>query len=353
MKKWFGIFVVLVVFSLSPLAWALLAKTVLPEEACLTVYQGVDRAWMEGLFWLSLFAGENQVLLPRKDATFKRFLVKPLSGGVELLKLESTPQGQRLTLKSPREGQYPVLLGFFLPGFDWEALYVAHLGERELALYPSVLLKNQSAEAFRNLTISWLLGTPIFEEERIAEDEVFMEMVAKRAAQVPAPPPQAPIQTERVSEYVLFTLPEKVDFPNNATIQVFPSRRTLPTETVVRYQDGNVVRLLIVENQGDPLPPGVLFLHSEGTVMEIPFPGIRQGEKREFILPLWSGVSLQKEVRQFFREEAYFNEDKEVVGFRAFLEVAFEVENETEKELTLEIRESLLTQETPELPSGW
>lgn len=337
-------------FGVSPLAFALLAQRVPPEHARLTVYRNANLAWVEGVFRLALSSNENRLLFPQQESFAGRLLLRPLDATVELVKTEKTLEGTLITVRSPREGEYPFLLGFFLHGFNWDEAYFAHLKGSTFTVAPAVLVENESQESFENITLSWLSGSPIFEEAYALKAEAEADTAAMGRVPESAP---APIQMERVSEYEVYTFPEKVDIPRQTVLQVFPEIRTFSGARFVRYQNERPQSVLSLENQGEPLPAGTMLLTLDDTFCELPFPGIRTGETLELLLPLPPPVSVTRRLREYVREEAHFNKDRELTGFVSTITVTFTVENPTEEEVVLEIRENLLSSETIPLPPEW
>lgn len=337
-------------FGVSPPAFALLAERVPPENARLTVYRNANLAWVEGVFRLTLSSNENRLLFPQQESFAGRLLLRPLAANLELVKTEKTPEGTLITVRSPQEGEYPFLLGFFLHGFNWDEVYFAHLKGLALTIAPAVLVENKSQESFENVTLSWLSGSPIFEEEYAPKAEAEADTMVMGRVPESAP---APIQMERVSEYEIYTFPEKVDIPRQTVLQVFPEVRTFSVERFIRYQNERAQSVLSLENQGEPLPAGTMLLTLDGTFCELAFPGIRTGQKLELLLPLPSPVSITRRLSEYFREEAHFDKDRELLDFVSTVTITFTVENPTEEEVALEIRENLLSSETIPLPPEW
>jgi len=341
---------VILLFLTAAPAWGFLFRTILPEEASLTVYQGVDKAWIEGVFTIPCEQGENGIFLPQNVSLEKRLFLRPLDPQVQVRTIENDVQGTKVNLFTLQAGNYRLLLGFFASGFDWRCMYTARLVKGELSFAPAVFIENRSTEDFETVRLRWLLGSPSFVEEEVPEGVPDTQKVSGVAAPREA---EAPITMERVTEYQVFTLQGKRSLTSQSILQVFPEIRRFLTEELVRFQGDTLSRVLILKNPGEPLPPGYLFLENEGMLTRAFFPGIREGEKLELPLPFPPGVSVKRTITDYRREEAYFNKEKEVVGFRSLIEITFECTNETEQEVTLEILESLPTLETLELPPHW
>lgn len=337
-------------FGIPPLSWALLAERVPPENARLTVYRNANLAWVEGVFRLALSSNENRLLFPQQESFAGRLLLRPLAANVELVKTEKTPEGTLITVRSLQEGESPFLLGFFLHGFKWDEVYFAHLEGSTLAVAPAVFVENESQEGFENVTLSWLSGSPLFEEEYALKAEAESDTAAMGRIPESAP---APIQMERVSGYEVYTFPEKVDIPRQTVLQVFPQVCTFSVERFIRYKNERAQPVLSLENQGEPLPAGTMLLVLDDAFCKLSFPGIRTGEKLELPLPLPPPVSITRRLREYFREEARFNKDRELLEFVSTITITFTVENPTEEEVTLEVRENLLSSETIPLPPEW
>ncbi|MDI3531567.1 MAG: hypothetical protein PWP60_1417, partial [Candidatus Atribacteria bacterium] len=83
----------------------------------------------------------------------------------------------------------------------------------------------------------------------------------------------------------------------------------------------------------------------------IAFPGARKNQEVELV---FEGAQIQAKRREvaYRRLEVRFNESREVVGFVSQKEVLFELENPTQREVTIEIEESLPLQVVT-LPEDW
>lgn len=336
-------------------AWGLVSQALVPDKTTVTVYQGINRAWIGEVVSPFLFAGENQILFPREDLAQKRFLVFPLSPAVEVERLERTSGGQKIYLNAAEEGQSQLFVGFFEEGFDWVERYLGFIqeGKEELLLIPSVLVVNQNSRSWEKVSLSWLLGSPLLEEEVLA-----MELLSKSRAEgakfsdsyaVSALPVM-----ERVSEYQLFTFPQEVDILPRSLWQVFLPAFSFPFEEVVRFKMGEVERILTFTNQEEPLPSGELQLFWGKEIAESEFfPGARLGEELEFALKIPTGVFIERRVVDYRRQEARFNQDREVVAFLSSREIEFELQNQREEEITLQLVEEVYSLGELTLSEGW
>ena len=144
---------VILLFLTAAPAWGFLFRTILPEEASLTVYQGVDKAWIEGVSTIPCEQGENGIFLPQNVSLEKRLFLRPLDPQVQVRTIENDVQGTKVNLFTLQAGNYRLLLGFFASGFDWRCMYTARLVKGELSLAPAVFIENRSTEDFETVRL--------------------------------------------------------------------------------------------------------------------------------------------------------------------------------------------------------
>lgn len=333
-------------------AWANLAQQLPAETKRLTVYQGMDLAWMEELFEVHLQAGENRLSLTQEGMEKGRITIHPLQKGLTIERLEDRETHYELVLSAKEEGNYRLLTGFFVGGLDWEESYLGILeGALTLRLFPAVYIQQQNNREFEKVSLQWLLGKPSLEpflpQEAMAEKP--MEFDLKRAPS----PRMMEITTHKVSEYQLFALSGEVTLTAQSTNAFFPEKRSFTYQEKYRFSAGQTLRVLTFKNEGDPLPPGNLLLWDtkNSWCERLFFPGTRQKEQVELVLEKAEILGKRWEVA-YRRLKARFNQEQEVVGFISQKEILFELENPTSGEVTLEIEESLPPGEV-ELPEDW
>jgi hypothetical protein len=133
----------------------------------------------------------------------------------------------------------------------------------------------------------------------------------------------------------------------------FPEAQTFPFEEKFRLEDEELFRVITFKNTADPLPPGNLLIWDKkgNWCQSIAFPGARKNQEVELV---FEGAQIQAKRREvaYRRLEVRFNESREVVGFVSQKEVLFELENPTQREVTIEIEESLPLQVVT-LPEDW
>jgi len=334
-------------------AWASLAQELSPDAKRLTVYQEINLAWMEELFTLHLQAGENRLLLNQDAMEKGRAAIYPLQKGLQVKQLEARENHYQLVLEAENEGDYNLLIGFFVRGLSWEESYLGVLNEEEktLHLVPSVHIDQRSNRDFEKVALQWLLGKPAIEAPlpRALSREKAMTFAAE---EVPAPTSME-ITAQQVSEYQLFALSGRVDLAARSMSTFFPEAQTFPFEEKFRLKDEELFRVITFKNTADPLPPGNLLIWDKkgNWCQSIAFPGARKNQEVELV---FEGAQIQAKRREvaYRRLEVRFNESREVVGFVSQKEVLFELENPTQREVTIEIEESLPLQEVT-LPEDW
>lgn len=345
---WFCIGVVSLVWSISPAA-ALLSQALDPEEVWLTVYQGVDRGWVVERMSLFLDEGDNRFVFSGGDLIRSRFFFKPLAEEVRLRTLDTFENGFRITLAAAGKGRYPVMLSFFESGFDWREGYTGILDEKEeiLWLHPTVYLSNTNIRQWQNVNLSWLLGSPAFEVDETYALFKEADFLAEPMGEAVAAPLDmkrvAPPVVEQVSEYQVFRLPYRVDFPSRSHLAVFPGTRKLPYTELYRYQDGVTQRILSIQNEETPLAGGTLrlFVGDREPLGQIVLPLVRMQEEVELSLGPSRLVSVERTMTRYRRLKVEWNEDREVIGFLAEREITFLLTNRGEKTVSLELNELL------------
>lgn len=354
-KEFFFIVILslLMLLCIPGFAWASLAQELPPDAKRLTVYQGINLAWMEELFTLHLQAGENRLLLNQDAMEKERVAIYPLQKGFQVKQLEARENHYQLLLEAENEGDYNLLIGFFVRGLSWEESYLGVLNEEEktLHLIPSVHIDQRSNRDFEKVALQWLLGKPAIEAPlpRALAREKAMTFAAEEA---PAPTPME-ITAQQVSEYQLFALSRNVDLAARSMSTFFPEAQTFPFEEKFRLEDEELFRVITFKNTADPLPPGNLLIWDKkgNWCQSIAFPGARKNQEVELV---FEGAQIQAKRREvaYRRLEVRFNESREVVGFVSQKEVLFELENPTQREVTIEIEESLPLQVVT-LPEDW
>ncbi|WP_369017760.1 hypothetical protein QBE54_08435 [Thermatribacter velox] len=343
----------LMLFCIPSFAWASLAQELPPNAKKLTVYQGINLAWMEELFTLHLQAGENRLLLNQEAMEKGRVVIYPLQKGLQVKRLEARENHHQLLLEAENEGDYQLLAGFFVRGLSWEESYLGVLNEEEKTLYliPTVHIDQKSDREFEQVTLQWLLGKPAIEVPlpRALAREKAMTFAAE---EVPAHTPME-ITVQQVSEYQLFALSGKVDLPARSTNTFFKEVRAFPFQEKYRFSDEELFRVITFKNTADPLPPGNLLTWDKkgNWCQSIAFPGARKNQEVELV---FEGAQIQAKRREvaYRRLEVRFNDYREVVGFIAQKEVVFELENPTSTTATVEIEEHLPL-EVATLPEDW
>ena len=347
---------VLCFFTLSPSAsvCAFVSQPLAPDEVRIVVYQGVNKAWIEEIFSLNLSSGENKLIFSSENLTGKRLLLTPLCEEVNLEKIENISGGQEISLFAHSPGKYQIILGFFEEGWDWREFYdcIIHKEKNELILYPSILITNQSKRQEKEVSLSWLFGTPLWQEEiPIFATKALGEGMAEEA--LSGKDSSAP-RRERVSEYQLFTFPEKVEISPSTILQFVLPPQTFLFEEIIRFQEGEIYQVLTFENPQNPLPPGVinLFWEDRPPVEEL-FPGARTGEKAELSISAPPLISIKRKITEYQREEARFSDKKEVVGFISRVKITFEIENQRDEEIHVELIEPVPAPPGGILTAGW
>lgn len=347
---------VLCLFALSPIAPAdaFVSRPLTPEEARIIVYQGVNKAWIEEVFSLNLSSGENKFIFSQEDLTNKRLFLTPLSEEVKIEKIENIPGGQEISFTAHSQGKYQILLAFFEEGWDWREFYdgIIQKEKNELVLSPSILITNQSKRVEKEVFLSWFLGTPLWEEEiPVFSAKIFGERMAEEEAPLEA---FSPPMMERVSEYQLFTFPEKVEILPFTILQFFLPPRVFLFEEIIRFQEGEIYQILTFENTGDPLPPGISnFFEENRPLTGVFFPGARTGEKVELSISSPPLISIKRKITRYQRKEAHFSDKKEVAGFISQREIAFEIENQRDEEICVELIEPVPAPPDWILTAGW
>ncbi|MGQ9622561.1 MAG: hypothetical protein ACUVTO_03825 [Candidatus Caldatribacteriaceae bacterium] len=153
-RKFFALGVVLLsVFFFVPGAcvWASLSWEAPAELRRVTVYQGVNLAWVEELFVVHLRAGENRLSLSRDAVEKGRIVIHPLQGELQVKRLEEREGRYELVLSAKDEGSYRLVFGFFVRGLNWKESYLGVLGEEgghgsltyKVTDYPPVFNRNK------------------------------------------------------------------------------------------------------------------------------------------------------------------------------------------------------------------
>lgn len=347
---------VLCFFVLSTItpADAFVSRPLTPEEARIIVYQGVNKAWIEELFSLNFSSGENKFIFSQEDLTGKRLFLAPLSEEVKIEKIENIPGGQEISFTARSQGKHQILLAFFEEGWDWREFYdgIIQKEKNELVLHPSILITNQSKRGGKEVFLSWFLGTPLWEEEiPVFSTKAFDERMTEEATSLEVS--SAPIM-ERVSEYQLFTFPERVEILPLNILQFFLPPQVFIFEEIIRFQEGEIYQILTFENPGEPLPPGIINLFEEDRLLiKKFFPGARTGEKVELSVSSPPLISIKRKNTRYQRKETRFSDEKEVVGFISQREITFEIENQRDEEIYVELIEPVPAPPNWILTAGW
>ena len=329
--------------------WGLVSQQIYPNQVWLSVYQGLNRAWVVEEIALPLEEGENIFFLSRPGILGERFFVRPLAGEAALLSVASAgTAGFRVTVDADDAGFFPFLLASFQEGFDWSEGYAGVINQKanQLTLYPTVFLDNLSSIDHRDVMLSWVLGEPSFikEPEPYFPEEYDMLMEpaieAPARAMVPSPPPPV---VERLAGYQVFHLPYPVDLPDRKTLAVSPEERSFPLRELYRFQEGRLRRVLVITGKEEPIAGGrvALYPESEGSILWAQLPMLRADEEVEIELVPTSKVTVNRTELVYKRLKAVLNRDREVVAFEASREIEFTVTNNGNRPMEIELVERL------------
>lgn len=343
------ILVIFIILGTGTSGWGLVSQQIFPQQVWLSVYQGLNRAWLVEEIALPLEEGENVFYLSRPGILEERFFVRPLTEEAMLQSVASAgTAGFRVTVEAGETGIFPFLLASFQEGFDWSERYAGVLNQdkNQLTLYPSVFLDNLSPIDHRDVMLSWVLGEPSFIEEPepfyMEEYDMLMEPALEAPTRAMALPPPPPV-VERLAGYQVFHLPYPVDLPGRKTLAVSPEKHSFPLSELQRFREGSLRRVLLVTGKDEPVAGGVMSLYptNEGNIFQAQLPMLRPGEEVEIILPPTPEIQVKRNELRFERLQAAFNRDREVVAFESKREIEFTVINNGNRPMEIELLERL------------
>ena len=348
------------ILGFSSLSHALLAQSINPDESWLTIYQDIDRAWVAEKVTLSLHQGENRFFLIGDNLLQERFYFHPYNSSTSLKAISTTPtNGYQIEIEAQQAGSYSFLLSFFISGFNWEERYMAIWDEKNsnFYLYPSVFLSNRKNINWKNVHVSWLLGKPAFlfdgdkggipEEAALgAPDEVQPQVMMTR---------ERPVEMERISEYQIFRLPYIIDLPSQSVLQVFPGLRKFPVQEIIRFDKGNLKRVLKMKSEGDPLPQGwvTIFGENQSVFGTFQFPWVRTQEEFEISVGAIKAFQVERIEKSYKRLKVDWNEDKNIADFWSEVIIEFELGNRGSVPKPVEIIEPLPPEAKLTGSQGW
>jgi hypothetical protein len=126
-------------------------------------------------------------------------------------------------------------------------------------------------------------------------------------------------------------------------VQVFPEERNFPVKEIIRIEGENEVRILKMENQNEPLPPGeiVIFRKDQSIVGNFAFPGARVQEELEIPIGVARDFQTERIEVSYKRLRVEWNENKDVAGFWSQKVICFSLFNYSEADRIVEILEPL------------